>query len=313
MGKILSGKNSDSQVSAYLNALHMKGESVSEITGSALAMREQILKVKVEGDVVNTCGTGGNSVRTFNISTIAAIVAAGCGVKIAKQGNLSTMYKTGSADLLKAMGVKIQANVKVVEKCISKVGIGFLFSPLYHNVEKLSVENQNNQALRSLFNLLIPITNPTNAPFQIIGVHKGIYPETLAKALGRLGSRRAMVVHGMDGLDEISTTRSTRIAELRKDGSVTTYLVEPEQFGLPRATMASLRGGDVKTNADITRAILNGDKGSHRDIIVLNAGAILYISGFAREMKSGIEMACEAIDSGKALEKLNLLVQCSGA
>ena len=313
MGHILSGENTDAQIAAYLTALHIKGETINEIAGSAMALREKSLKVKAEGVVVDTSGTGGNDLGTFNISTTAAFVVAGAGVKVAKHGNLSTLTKIGSANLLKALGVNINAGISVVEQCIREAGIGFLFSPLYHGAIKYAVGQHKDLAMSTLFNLLSPLTNPVENPYQIIGVSDGIYTECMASVLGRLGSKRSMVVHGMDGLDEITTTGKTRVAELLEDGNVTAYIIEPEQFGIPRTSLESLRSSEVTDNAKITRAVLAGDRGPHRDIVALNAGAALYISGQTESIDSGLAMACEVIDSGKAREKLDLLVSLSNA
>ncbi|MBF0454122.1 MAG: anthranilate phosphoribosyltransferase [Magnetococcales bacterium] len=311
MERIMSGENTDAQVGAYLTALHMKGETISEIAGSAQAIREKIRKIRVKGAMIDICGTGGDRVDTFNISTTAAFVVAGAGAKVAKQGDASSSLRGGSADLLKALGVNVHATEKGVARCVEEAGIGFLFLPLYSESMKYVLSPRNDLAMSTLLNLLGPLSNPADVPCQVMGVYDGIYTETLATVLGRLGSKRALVVHGMDGLDEMTTTNSTRVAELDEKGRVTAYLVEPEQFGLPRADLGSLRGGDLAVNVEITRAVLAGEKGPHRDIVVLNAGAALYISGLAESIEQGVVLAGQVIDAGKAREKLEQLVRLS--
>jgi anthranilate phosphoribosyltransferase len=312
MSSILSGKHTKAQIDAYLAALFLKGETISEITGSAMAVRNSAAKIKADGVVVDTSGSGSNNnFSTFNISTTAAFVVAGGGVKVAKSGNRATSHKTGSADLLEALGVNINAKADIVERCIAEAGIGFLFSSLYHSTMHTIMERNKRQNKNNIFNLLGPLTNPVNTPHQIIGVYDGIYTESVASVLGRLGAKHAMVVHGMDGLDEITTTAPTRVAELKEDGCVSTYIITPEQFGLPRSKPESIMGGDISTNASLTRAILDGVKGPHRDIVALNAGAAFCVSGVADSIAMGLKIACEVLDSGKALEKLELLVSTS--
>lgn len=311
MDRIMSGETSDAQIGAFLTALRIKGETVEEIAGAAEAMRSKSLQVKAKGVVVDTCGTGGDGAGTFNISTTAAFVVAAGGVNVAKHGNRSISSKCGSADLLSALGVNIDAELAVVERCIAKANIGFIFAPKHHGAMRHVMGPRKELAMRTIFNLLGPLTNPAGAPFQLIGVYDGALTEPLAHVLGRLGSKHALVVHGSDGLDEITTTGPTRVAELNADGNVTSYVIEPEQFGLPRAEIQDLSGGDAVQNAEITRAILSGEKGPRRNIVTLNSGAALCVAGVTPDIGSGLTLACELIDSGKAMERLEALIKIS--
>ncbi|MBF0154370.1 MAG: anthranilate phosphoribosyltransferase [Magnetococcales bacterium] len=311
MDRIMSGKATDAQIGSYLTALRMKGETVEEIAGSAQAMRQKAVTVRAPGRVVDTCGTGGDASGTFNISTTVSFVVAACGVTVAKHGNRSISSKSGSADVLKALGINIETDVPTVEKCLAEVGMGFLFAPRHHGAMRHALGPRQEIAMRTLFNLLGPLTNPAGAPCQLIGVFDGAWVEPLARVLGRLGSRRALVVHGSDGLDEITLTGPTQVAELSPDQSVRTYEITPEQFGLPTASPVSLRGGDAETNAAITRAVLAGESGPRRDIVVLNAAAALYIADHAADIAQGVKAAQAAIDGGLAQEKWQHLVRVS--
>ena len=309
--QIMSGQATDAQMGAYLVALRMKGETVDEITGSAQAMRAKALSLSVPGTVVDTCGTGGDAANTFNISTTAAFVVAGQGVVVAKHGNRAISSKSGSADLLLALGVNIEAELPVVQHCLAEVGIGFLFAPRYHSAMRHVAGPRRELAVRTLFNLLGPLTNPANASFQLVGLFAAHWVEPIAHVLGRLGVQHALVVHGADGLDEITTTTHTTVAELNETGQVISYTVEPEQFGLARAQLADLQGGDAATNAIITRQILDGEKGPHRDIVLLNAGAALYAARQAESIAIGIKQAASSIDSGQARRCLEQLIRLS--
>ena len=332
MEQIMSGQASAAQIGAYVTALRMKGETIKEIAGSAQAMRDKALSVSVTGTVVDTCGTGGDASGTFNISTTSAFVVAAQGVRVAKHGNRSISSKSGSADLLRALGVCIDAELPIVERCIEEVGIGFLFAPRHHSAMRHVAGPRQELALRTIFNMLGPLTNPAKAPLQLVGVYAAELVKPIAQVLGRLGSEHAMVVHGADGLDEITTTNQTQVAEFitqpGQDGEVITYTLEPEQFGLQRASLADLRGGDAEINAEITRRVLAGEKGAHRDIVLLNAGAALSVTPACRNhlastdpspadpspinrIRAGIEMAAEAIDSGKANHILQQLIVVS--
>ncbi|OSM05354.1 anthranilate phosphoribosyltransferase [Magnetofaba australis] len=313
MDQIMSGNATDAQIGAYITALRMKGETVDEIAGSALAMREMALKVKApEGAViVDTCGTGGDASGTFNISTTVAFVVAASGVTVAKHGNRSISSKSGSADVLTALGVNIDADMSVVETCLREVGIGFLFAPRLHGAMKHAMGPRKELAIRTVFNLLGPLTNPAGAEAQLIGVFDSAWTEPMARVLGRLGSKRAIVAHGSDGLDEITVTGLTQVAELKADGSVSRYMISPGDLGLTSCTAEELKGGDAEENAAITRAVLGGEQGPKRDIVVINAAAALYVSGMVSSIKEGMEMAAQAIDSGRALQRLDMLAQTS--
>lgn len=311
MNQIMSGEATDAQIGAYLIALRMKGETIEEITGSAQGMRDKALKVTAPGTVVDTCGTGGDGSGTFNISTTSAFVVAASGVTVAKHGNRSISSKCGSADVLMELGVNIDATPEVVESCLEKAGIGFLFAVKHHGAMKHAIGPRKEMGVRTVFNVLGPLTNPAGAPHQVIGVFDQAWTEPLAKTLGELGSKRALVVHGVDGLDEITTTGPTRVSELREDGTVETYTIAPEEFNLERASPTDLLGGDAAENAAITRSILDGEKGPKRDIVALNAGAALYAAGVAPDIAAGLEMAAASIDAGRAKATLEKLVAAS--
>ncbi|MBF0188953.1 MAG: anthranilate phosphoribosyltransferase [Magnetococcales bacterium] len=311
MDAIMSGDTTDAQIGAYITALRMKGETVPEIAGSAQAMREKAVKIDAEGVLVDTCGTGGDASGTFNISTTVAFVVAACGVTVAKHGNRSISSKSGSADVLKALGVNIDADKETVEGCLKRASMGFMFAPKHHGAMKYAMGPRQQLAMRTVFNLLGPLTNPAGAPYQLLGVFDGAWTEPLAKVLGVLGSKRALVVHGEDGLDEITLTAPTRVSELAADGTVKSYTIEPEQFGMTRCSAADLAGADASKNAEITRAVLEGEKGAKRQIVVLNAGAALFVTGMADSIQTGVEMAEDALDSGRAKQRLEMLVHCS--
>ena len=309
MREIMEGEATPAQIAAFITALRMKGETVDEITGAARVMREKALKVKTKASVVvDTCGTGGDESFTFNISTAAAFVAAGAGLTVAKHGNRSVSSKSGSADVLKSLGVNIEAEVQKVEECLDSIGIGFLFAPLMHGAMKYAAPVRREIGIRTIFNILGPLTNPAGARYQVLGVYRSELTEVLANVLKNLGSTRAFVVSGNDGLDEMTLTSETKVSEL-KDGKVKTYSIKPEEFGMTRCKLFELQGGEPDDNARIISAILKGDKGPKRDVVVLNAAAAIVASGMAKDMKEGIKLAEEAIDSGKALEKLEKLIE----
>lgn len=307
MAEIMDGQATPAQIASFLTALRMKGETVEEITGAARVMREKAVRVNCRsGAVVDTCGTGGDGAHTFNISTTTALVVAGAGLTVAKHGNRSVSSQCGSADVLKALGINIEAPKEVVETCMNDVGFGFLFAPLLHTAMKHAIGPRREIGVRTIFNILGPLTNPARATCQVLGVYSAELTEPLARVLGRLGSTRAFVVHGLDGLDEITLTGPTRISEL-KDGRVETYSVRPEDFSLRPCQPDDLKGGDPGYNAKITSEILKGDKGPRRDIVVFNSAFALVAGGKAADVKEGISMASEAIDSGRAMEVLNRL------
>lgn len=311
MNQIMSGEATDAQIGAFLIALRVKGESVDEIAGAASVMREKATPIATRHDViVDTCGTGGDHSGTFNISTAAAFVAAGAGLCVAKHGNRAATSQCGSADVLGALGVNIEASPETVSRCLDDVGIGFLFAISLHGAMKYAIGPRREIGARTIFNALGPLSNPAGATRQVVGVYSPALTETLAGVLGTLGAERAFVVHGSDGLDEMTLTGPTRVSEL-KNGSVSTYDVLPGDFGLMQAPADALKGGDADYNAEITRSILNGEEGPRRDIVLLNAAAAIVAGDKARDLNEGVQVAAEVIDSGKALEKLEGLVAAS--
>ena len=311
MNQIMSGEATDAQIGAFLIALRVKGECVDEIAGAASVMREKATPIATKHDViVDTCGTGGDHSGTFNISTTAAFVAAGAGLCVAKHGNRAATSQSGSADVLGALGVNIEASPEMVSRCLDDVGIGFLFAISLHGAMKYAIGPRREIGARTIFNALGPLSNPAGATRQVVGVYSAALTETLAGVLGTLGAERAFVVHGSDGLDEMTLTGPTRVSEL-KNGSVSTYDVSPGDFGLAQAPADALKGGDADYNAEITRLILNGEEGPRRDIVLLNAAAAIVAGGKAGDLNEGVQVAAEVIDSGKALEKLEGLVAAS--
>ena len=319
MNEVLTGQCSDAQIAALLVALHMKGETVEEIVGFAEAIRAAAVPLKLHGDsvldasdtgreaLVDTCGTGGDASGTFNISTATAFVVAGAGVRVAKHGNRSVTSKCGSADVMEALGVNIQLPVAQIAACLEEVGIAFLFAPAIHSAMKHVQTARRELHLRTVFNLLGPLTNPARATCQVVGVYSADLVEKLAEALSMLGLRRALVVHASDGLDEITITASTRVAEVR-DGQVRSYEITPEEFGLHRAGLDEISGGDATHNATLIREILAGKKSARRDIVLLNAAAALVAAGRADHLRDAVPLAAKAIDSGAALAKLQALI-----
>ena len=313
MNQIMTGESTPLQVAAFLTALRMKGETVAEITGAARVMREKAHRVDVGSKtVLDTCGTGGDQKGTFNISTTSAFVVAGAGVPVAKHGNRSVSSQSGSADVLGALGVRVDAPKERVEQCIAKIGIGFLFAPLLHEAMKYAVQPRRDIGIRTIFNLLGPLTNPAMASYQLIGIYSGELVAVIARVLKNLGSARAMVVHGLEGLDEISLCGPTKVAELR-DGKVTEYILEPEQMGFARCRLEELHGGNAEESAVIVKSVLQGDQGSPRNVVLLNSGAALYVSGSAATLQDGIRLGAESIDSGRARQKLDQLVEMTNA
>jgi anthranilate phosphoribosyltransferase len=307
MRQIMEGNATPAQIGAFLTALRIKGETIEEITGCARVMREKATHIRAPyPNTVDTCGTGGDGSQSFNISTTAAFVVAGAGVPVAKHGNRAMSSRCGSADLLQALGVDIELSPERAEACLAEVGITFLFAPLFHSAMKYALGPRREIGVRTIFNILGPLTNPAGATLQILGVSRHDLAEPLAHVLGKLGSARAMVVHGTDGLDEITTTGETYIAALNA-GQVVTYTISPEQFGLRRAPLGAFAGGDAQENAAITMAVLEGKHGPHRDVVLLNAAAALAVAGAAVDLKVGLELAAQALDSGAALQALRRL------
>jgi anthranilate phosphoribosyltransferase len=320
MTEVFSGSATDAQIAALLVALHMKGETVEEIVGFAEAIRavaeplplHDVSTVSVSGigpsPLVDTCGTGGDATGTFNISTAAAFVVAGAGVRVAKHGNRSLSSKCGSADVMEALGIKISLPSAVLAACLEEVGIVFLFAPAMHSAMKYVQPARRELRLRTIFNLLGPLTNPARASVQVVGVYSLDLVERVAEALSMLGTHRALVVHGLDGLDEITITGPTRIAEVR-EGSVRTYEVTPEEFGMKRAQLEDISGGDAAANAAIIREILAGKKSPKRDVVLLNAAAALVAAGKVEHLADAVPLAAQSIDSGAAAAKLETLVK----
>jgi len=320
MEEIMSGKATDAQIGAFITALRMKGETVEEITGCAKVMRAKATKIDVLPEVdidreeinidwetiVDTCGTGGTGTNTFNISTTTAFVVAGCGVRVAKHGNRGVSSGCGSADVVQGLGVNLDVPPETVGKCVREIGIGFLYAPLFHGAMKYAIGPRREIGLRTIFNILGPLTNPAGATAQVLGVYDGKLTEMMAQVLNNLGVKRAFVVHGLDTLDEITITGPTKVSEL-KERKVETYYVRPEDFGLPVAHPSEIKGGEVQENVEIVYSILKGKKGAKRNVVLLNASASLVVAGKARDFKEGIKMAEDSIDSGKALNKLELL------
>jgi anthranilate phosphoribosyltransferase len=305
---IMDGQATPAQIAAYLMGLRIKGETVEEIAGSARAMREKATRIRVSNPmVVDTCGTGGDRAGTFNISTTAAFVAAGGGLTVAKHGNRSVSSKSGSADVLTALGVKIDLPTQRIEDCVNEVGIGFLFAPLFHGAMKHCAAPRQEMGIRTLLNILGPLTNPAGATIQVLGVYDGNLTEIMARVLVHLGTQHCFIVHGMDGLDEITLADRTRVSE-GKAGVVASYFIEPEEFGLQRVKMKELSGGTAEENAQITKDILKGRKGPKRDIVCLNAAPVFVAAGKAKNLQEGFLLAGKSIDSGAAMQKLERLI-----
>ena len=313
MDEIMSGEAPPAQIAAFLIAMRMKGETVDEITGCARVMRDKVSRLNPKRrPLVDTCGTGGDGANTFNISTTAAFVVAGAGVAVAKHGNRGVSSACGSADVLKQLGVKIDADPSAVERCIDEVGIGFMFAPLYHCAMKHAIGPRREVGVRTIFNILGPLANPAFAEAQIVGVYDGSLVEPLANVLMNLGARHAFVVSGSDGLDEVTTTSTSIIAEATESG-VSVSEFDPAKLGIGRARLEALVGGDAATNADITETILGGEKGPRRDIVVLNAAFALAAADHVEGVSEGIEAASRSIDAGAAMEKLERLREVSSS
>ena len=325
--EIMSGKATPAQIGSFVTALRMKGETVDEITGAAKVMREKSVKIHTgrlavgidrddinidEETIVDTCGTGGSGTNTFNISTTVAFVVAGSGLKVAKHGNRGASSQCGSADVLEALGVNLDIGPDRVKKCIKEIGIGFMYAPLFHGAMKYAVTPRKEIGIRTIFNLLGPLSNPANATSQVLGVYDAKLTEVIAAVLKKLGCRRALVVSGMDTLDEITITGKTKITELNK-GRLKTYFVSPEKFGMKRSKLEEIKGGGAKENAEILLSILEGERGARRNVVLLNAAAAL-VAGFkAGNFKEGIKLAEDSIDSGRAAGLLNRLIVMTGS
>ena len=310
MNEIMSGEATPAQFGAFVTALRLKGESVDEIAGMAQVMREHSLHVQVDGPLVDTCGTGGDGSGTFNISTAAAFVAAGAGAKVAKHGNRAMSGSSGSADVLEALGAKIDLSPESVTRCINETGFGFMFAQGFHPSMRFAAGPRREIGIRTVFNILGPLTNPAGAGAQVIGVADASMANKMAQVLGRLGSRRAFVVHGSDGLDEISIAGPTRVWEL-EEGFVSEYEISPEDAGVSRAPLSEIQASDAEASARILRAVLQGESGAARDIVVLNAAAALLAGGLVDSLEEGVQAAAASVDSGKALQSLEAFIKLS--
>ncbi len=321
MEAIMSGAATNAQIAAFLTALRMKGETVEELIGFAQVMRQKAVKVRASGAelaqtgtdremLIDTCGTGGDASGTFNVSTATAFVVAGAGLKVAKHGNRSVSSLCGSADVVETLGISIELSPAKVGRCVDEVGIGFLYAPLLHTAMKHVMAARREMGVRTVFNMLGPLTNPAGANAQVIGVYSATLVEPLARVLAELGTIRAFVVHGADGLDEISNTGESHVAEVH-EGVVRTTRLRPEDFGMPRASIGDLQGGDRQENAEIIRRLLGGELGARRDIVLMNAAAALVAGGRARDLKEGVALGAQAVDSGAAARKLESLVAFS--
>ncbi len=307
---IMSGEATDAQIGGFLMALRVRGETVAEITGAVRVMRQKALHITAPADAIDVVGTGGDASGTYNISTGAALVVAASGVTVAKHGNRALSSKSGAADVLGALGVNIEAAPAVIEKAIADVGIGFLFAPLHHSAMKYVGPARVELGTRTIFNLLGPLSNPAGVKRQFTGVFSKTWIEPMAQVLANLGCEAAWVVHGSDGLDEMTTTGPTYVAEL-KDGKITTFEVTPADAGLPEAKAQDLKGGDAETNAKAIRDLCDGQAGPYRDVVVFNAAGALIIAGKAKDLKDGAAQAQAAIDGGKVKETLARLVEAT--
>ena len=318
MDVIMSGQATPAQIGSFITALRLKGETVEEITAAARVMRQKATRIQIDNapisidrdeinldleTIVDTCGTGGDATNTFNVSTTTAFVVAGCGLRVAKHGNRSVSSLCGSADVIEKLGVNLDVPPAVVEKCLNEVGIGFLYAPALHGAMKYAIGPRREIGIRTIFNILGPLTNPAGANVQVLGVYNKELTPVLAEVLGKLGSRSAFVVYGEGSFDEISITGKTQVSEL-KDGQVSTYTIEPEDFGLPHANEHDILGGNAQQNADIVLSVLKGEPGARRNMVLLNASAALVAAGQAADFRDGIAQAAEAIDAGRAMEKL---------
>lgn len=308
MDEIMEGQVTPAQFGAFVTALRLKGETVDEIAGLARVMRAKAIPVRVSGVVVDTCGTGGDGLATFNISTTAAFVVAGAGLKVAKHGNRAMSSQCGSADVLEALGIRLSLTAEQVERCLAEVGMGFMFAPAFHPAMKFAAAPRREIGIRTVFNILGPLTNPAGATAQVLGVADGSLLEKMALVLQSLDSRHALVVHGEDGLDEITLTAPTRVCEL-KGNSTTSYVISPEDFGLSRTSLDSLKGGTVDENGARLRGILAGAPGPQRDVVLLNAAAALLAGDKVKSLEDGLKLARQSLDSGRALAKLEQLIK----
>lgn len=313
MEEIMGGEATPAQISALITALRMKGETVEEVTGAARIMRQKATRINAcATTIVDTCGTGGDKLNTFNISTTTAFVVAAAGITVAKHGNRAVSSGCGSADVLEALGVNISVDQEIVEECIQQIGIGFLFAPKLHGAMKYAIGPRREIGIRTIFNMLGPLTNPAGATAQLLGVYDPRLTEMFADVLKKMGAKRAFVVHGADGLDEVTITGETRVAEL-KDGLIRTYNIHPKDYVGRTYPLEDIRGGDPTTNAQITRAVLSGKHDACRDVVLLNAALAIIAGEKAADIKEGVQIAADCIDSGAAVKKLQALIEMSNS
>jgi len=313
MEEIMSGEATPAQIGSFITALRMKGETVEEVTGAARIMRQKATRVNAcATTVVDTCGTGGDKLNTFNISTTAAFVVAAAGITVAKHGNRAVSSACGSADVLEALGVNISVDQEIVEECIQQIGIGFLFAPKLHGAMKYAIGPRREIGIRTIFNMLGPLTNPAGATAQLLGVYDPKLTEMFADVLKNMGTKRAFVVHGSDGLDEVTITGETRVAELN-NGIIRTYNIHPGDYVGKIYPLDAIRGGDPEVNAQIARDVLSGKPGACRDVVVLNAALAIVAGEKAPDIREGVKLAADCIDSGRAVKKLQALIEMSNS
>jgi anthranilate phosphoribosyltransferase len=311
---ILTGKATEAQIGGLLVALRAKGETVNELVGFAQILRERGVRMNIDDpDAIDMCGTGGDGLGTFNISTVSSFVVAGAGVTVAKHGNKSVTSKSGSADVLTALGVNVQCSSETVQTCINRIGIGFLFAPLFHPAMKHVAKTRMELGVRSIFNMLGPLINPAGVRRQLIGTYHPIAMHLLAGALRELGAIKACIVHSDDGMDEVTLSGSTGILEVNGGGEISAYKIDPIDFGLPQRSIESIQGGNKEINAAIAVSVLQGEASPARDVVVANAAMGLYVAGKAATLSEGKDMAVESIDSGRAMGKLNQLITLTSA
>lgn len=311
MEEIMSGEATPAQFAAFITALRIKGETVDEIAGLASIMQAKATPVQLTPPVVDTCGTGGDGLCSFNISTTAAFIVAGAGLKVAKHGNRAMSSHCGSADVLEALGVRIELGAEAVAQCLEIVGIGFMFAPVFHPAMKYATAPRREIGIRTVFNILGPLTNPAKAKFQVIGVPSKELGERIAFVLHRLGTEHSLVVHGVDGMDEISISRKSLVWDVNQHRVLPPYEVSPDDFGFMKASMTQIKGGTARQNAKILRGILSGEVGARRNIVIMNAAAALVAGNQASDLKEGASIAEQTLDSGKALAKLDELIKLS--
>ena len=313
MDEIMGGEATPAQIAAFITALRMKGETVEEVTGAARIMRQKATRVNAcATTIVDTCGTGGDKLNTFNISTTTAFVVAAAGLTVAKHGNRAVSSGCGSADVLEALGVNISVDQEIVEECVQQIGIGFLFAPKLHGAMKYAIGPRREIGIRTIFNMLGPLTNPAGATAQLLGVYDPKLTEMFARVLKNMGTKRAFIVHGLDGLDEVTITGETRVAEL-KDGLIQTYNIHPKDYVGTTYPLDAIRGGDPSENAQITRDVLTGKTGACRDVVLLNAGLAMVAGEKAADLAEGVRLAADCIDSGAAVKKLQALIEMSNS